>query len=368
MNEGRVDERVRCGAGSDECFRLADEECAICDPATGRRPSDPLTQRRRRRLAEELADAGVAVLAEHPLSDRLLAELDYARFPPVHEGTLSTYGAIVVSRELDPTELDASTICLDPRNTSILRYLADGRHSFVLHSPAGLQLLLLPSAHDQESALVDLRAALYDRQAVIVQRRNNGHVRLLVDDALSIWDGAHWWSKPYAAQFASAVLEARPNAPRVPLGTILDFCVHTMSPADAGATLIWALSGDQLSDVRGLSAARPPTPVPSLSFNGRAPRAAIRQLLSQVDGAAILNRRGELIAIGAHLQTSAASHAKLRLGTERGTRHASARRYSFDHADIVAFVVSRDGPITIFVDGEELASIRTRLDDPVSAD
>jgi DNA integrity scanning protein DisA with diadenylate cyclase activity len=135
-----------------------------------------------------------------------------------------------------------------------------------------------------------------------------------------------------------------------------------MSPAEAGATLVWSLRAHQLAQVTGLSASREPTAVPSLSFSGRATRAAIRQLLSQVDGAGIVVCDGQLIAIGAQLRSSAQSHATVRIDPARGTRHASAQRYSFDHPDTIVFVISRDGPVTVYATGAEITSIRMTTD------
>lgn len=319
--------------------------------------------RRRRRLREELDDASIRLPKGRPLAAAIVEELDYARFPPVHERLLPTYGAIVVDESVRPADLGGVTDAIVSNDPSVLRRLADGRHSFILRHGNQTELLLFDVAHDREAALVHLRAAGRGESTVVMQRSVNGLVRVLAPDALCVWDGAHWWTKPYAASFAQAVLDEVPAASPETLHTILDFCVHTMSPADAGTTLLWALQADKVSEVEGLSASRQATPVPRLPFRDIATRAAIRQLLSQVDGAAILNRDGLVIAIEAQLRSSARSHNTLRLDPARGTRHASARRYSFDHQDVIVFVVSRDGPVTVFAAGREITSIASQLDE-----
>jgi hypothetical protein len=49
-------------------------------------------------------------------------------------------------------------------------------------------------------------------------------------------------------------------------------------------------------------------------------------------------------------------------------RHRSARRFTFDHPDTVAFVVSEDGPVTVFSDGAAVAvcdaKIKKKIEDP----
>ncbi len=321
---------------------------------------DRITGRRRNRLCEELADAGIDLPSADVLRRSLVEELDYARFPPVHEGVLHTYGAVLVDRSTDGLELDGAFATAAVTDETVLRRLADGRNSFVLRDGESIGLLLLDSPHDREAELVRLRGRSNHRSTTIVQRRTNGNVRVVGPDGLFIWDGARWWKKPYAAPFARAVLDVVPDAPSDMLHSLLDFCVHTMSPADAGACLVWALDADTLDDVDGLNPSRPPTPIPHLSFGQLAKRAAIRQLLAQVDGAAILDRAGQLIAIEAHLRSSARSHENVEADPGRGTRHAAARRYSFDHRARIVFVISRDGPVTVYFAGEEVAAIQVR--------
>jgi len=324
---------------------------------------DRVTKRRQRRLREELADAGIELPSADGLRRSLVEELDYARFPPLHEGVLHTYGAVLVDPSLADRDVDGAFSTAAVTDEAVLRRLADGRHSFVLRHGETASLLLLDTPHDREAELVRLRNRSNHPSTAIVQRRSNGNVRVIGPDGLYIWDGARWWTKPYAKPFARAVLDAMPDAPGDILDSLLDFCVHTMSPADAGACLVWALDADELDGVDGLNPSRPPTPIPHLSFEQFAKRAAIRQLLAQVDGAAVINRAGDLVAIEAHLRSSARSHENVKPDPTRGTRHAAARRYSFDHRARIVFVISRDGPVTVYVGGEEIAAIQPRTED-----
>jgi DNA integrity scanning protein DisA with diadenylate cyclase activity len=43
----------------------------------------------------------------------------------------------------------------------------------------------------------------------------------------------------------------------------------------------------------------------------------------------------------------------------KGTRHTSAARHTYDCPDVLAFVVSADGPVTVFSDGQRIADLRT---------
>jgi len=42
----------------------------------------------------------------------------------------------------------------------------------------------------------------------------------------------------------------------------------------------------------------------------------------------------------------------------KGTRHTSAARHTYDCPDVLAFVVSTDGPLTVFSDGQRIADLR----------
>jgi DNA integrity scanning protein DisA with diadenylate cyclase activity len=41
-----------------------------------------------------------------------------------------------------------------------------------------------------------------------------------------------------------------------------------------------------------------------------------------------------------------------------GTRHTSAARYTYDCPEALAFVVSTDGPVTVFSDGRRIAELK----------
>ena len=42
----------------------------------------------------------------------------------------------------------------------------------------------------------------------------------------------------------------------------------------------------------------------------------------------------------------------------KGTRHTSAARHTYDCPDMLAFVVSTDGPVTVFSDGQRIADLK----------
>lgn len=316
--------------------------------------------RRRARLRAEIADAGVGLRLQGAGGEVLLAEIDYARFPPVHEGQFPTYGAILLAGASPvPEDIGAVVEPATPAAEDVTRLLADGRQGFVLRRRERIALMVLPTPHDREGELVRLRHQFGAGRFTAVQRMAGGVVRVFGRSALAVWDGSHWWEKPYADAYARAVLRAVPDASAAAAEAILEFCVHSMSPSPSGAALLWALDG---SVVGRLSEGRPRR-VPAVSLQDRANHGPLRQLLAQADGAALLAPGAELVDVGLYLRASTEAYAAVREDPEHGTRHASARRFSFDNACTVVFVVSQDGPVTVYFKGEVVASIPSRVDE-----
>jgi hypothetical protein len=181
---------------------------------------------------------------------------------------------------------------------------------------------------------------------------------------LAVWDGGHWWEKPYADTYARVLLRAVPGATPAPAEAILEFCVHAISPSPAGATLVWALDDGVGARLAGNRARW----VPPLSLEDRTNHGPLRQLLSQSDGAALLSPAAEVVEVGHFLYASAEAYAAVGVDPTQGTRHASALRFSFDTPDAVVFVVSQDGPVTVYFKGSVVASIRSRLQEDVPAE
>lgn len=318
---------------------------------------DEFRTRRRERLRAEMADAGLRLRLEGPAGDALLTEVDYARFPPVHEGGFPTYGAILLAASCPmPEEIGAVVHPATPGAEDVLRLMADGRQSFVLRRAGRTSLMVLPTPHDREGELVRLRGWFGAGRFTAVHRTPTGVVRVLARSALAVWDGGHWWQKPYAGDYARAVLRAVRGASSDAAAAILEFCVHTMSPSPWGATLVWALEPDLVEQLCADHA----RPLPTLSLQSRPNHGPMRQLLSQTDGAALLTPDGELADVGVFLRSSPEAYAAIKVDPARGTRHGSARRFSYDHDRAVVFVVSQDGPVTVYFGGGVVASIRSR--------
>jgi hypothetical protein len=320
--------------------------------------STDLLERRLTRLHDELEDAGVRI--DGPRAMELLREVDRARSPRRHERRFPSYGAIV-SGEAAATlstldKLGAVRLKPLPGTDPGVRAMADGVQAFAFVRPDAAELVLLASPVGREIELVRLRRSL-GPATTLVCRTDDAVVRVYRPGEIVIFDGTRWWTKPDARNYGLSVRRALPAAPLDVTQHILDFCVHTAGPGAGGTMLVWCLDPDTLDQLRNLSAHTRLRAAAELPLTLPVAHSAIRQLLFQVDGAAAVDPEGTVVEIGLHLRPSTSAHRSIPLPAFGGTRHAAAQRSSKDFPNAIFFVVSDDGPVTVFNDGRTIASI-----------
>lgn len=315
------------------------------------RPAPPHRERRaarrQRRLAEELAEAGLepAELGTDP--EAVLQELDHALRPPVHERRVPTYGAIV-NPEVDPvawsdpTGLGVTTRATDDLADDDARRFADGLASWALRRAGVDQLVVFDRTAGSERDLVLLADAT---QATIVQRHPTGVVRAVGTFGLVRWDGMAWHRERPTWDWVETAAAGIPRPEHDTLALLLTFALHDLAAQGIGALLVHRTTDDPPPRWDQRLGAPPP-----LRIDRPADLAPLRHVLSQVDGAAIFDPSGTLRALGVRLVPS--PEAEARVDAYGGTRHISARRYSYDDPAATVIVVSEDGPVTVVRGGQ----------------
>jgi DNA integrity scanning protein DisA with diadenylate cyclase activity len=141
---------------------------------------------------------------------------------------------------------------------------------------------------------------------------------------------------------------------------LLRFAVHDLGAAGIGALLVYQ-PADRAADDRVEHRLAAPL---RLNVSRPTDLAPLRHVLSQIDGAAMFDAGGTLEALGVRLSPSAVAEAQV--DALLGTRHTSARRYSYDDRSSVVVAVSDDGPTTVFrrgeVVGDSAAAARRRAE------
>jgi hypothetical protein len=311
-------------------------------------------ERRFRRLVEELAEEGFVLEGPTAWRSLVLPELDHALRPPVHEGRVPSYGAIVApdvpSAGWDePSHLHIDHRPIDAASLPGGRRFADGISSWVVVRPDGdHELVVFDRPAGSERDMVVLAEAT---GATLVQRHPSGIVRMVGTFGVLRFDGLRWHHEPPVKAWIDAVSACGGgDDERRVLQTMLEFAVHDLGARGTGATLVHRRVDDPLPEAFQL---RLPTP-PPLDIGEPADLAPLRHVLAQVDGAAIFDRGGILRHLGVRLVPSQRAEAEVE--GYRGMRHTSGRRYSFDDPDATVVVVSEDGPVTVLRNGMVLGS------------
>ena len=305
--------------------------------------------RRLRRLAEELSDAGLECRAIDA-GGLILEEVDYALRPRVHERRVPTYGAFIAPA-VEPKAWEAPTGLTVTRrpfarhDDGFSRRFADGLSSWAVRDDSGIsQLLSFDRAAASERDLVVLANAA---QGAVVQRHPSGTVRIVGPLGLLRWDGVRWHHEPPVQGWIEGVAGSSPEPFRSTLRRLVEFAVYDLGARGIGALLV----------VRADTSARPsweshyPAP-PELDITEPVDLAPLHHVLAQTDGATVFDDTGRLRWLGVRLVPS--RQAEAGVATLRGTRHTAARRYSYDDRDAIVIAVSEDGPVTVLHGGEVL--------------
>jgi len=312
--------------------------------------------RRISRLRQELLDELGLTLSEEALD-----ELAYARYMEPHEGTRAAYGAVVWNTALPQAlngapPLPSPAGFLDSHATlDVLRTFADGRTSFLVRGPGITPAVAIdPAWKGTESALASYAAGT---GVTVIQRLASGRVRIYLADHVYSEDGGIWLARPTAVAYQEKLAHVVNVGRHDTAQAILDLCVHTLSPAGHGATLVWFPDGmvdsEAFDSEAFLDLSVVLTP-PALSATDPTHGPAISHALGQMDRAVILDATGLLIHLNVTLQHADANAA---IALPGGPRHNSAARYSASQEQAVVFVISADGPVTVLHRGSVVAAI-----------
>jgi len=285
------------------------------------------------------------------LEDEVGFELARCLDPFVHEQAIRPYGAIV-ARETPHLERLGRIVETSGLARDVIRSLADGRHSLVLLvKDQAPQLVLLhePMDTDQDCAS---HAVWVD--GVIVCNDGSGTVRIVTDSSVTVVEGRRWIAKDLVFEAADDIVQVVPAADADVVRRLLELSHHRISPNKFGATLLYVLTE------RPVTLRRRDEGVDMTALNLSVLKPADEPLLLHQaryrDGALLIGRDGCLLAVNVILRPTRASEQVV--AVIKGTRHTSAARHTYDCPDMLAFVVSTDGPVTVFCDGQRIADLK----------
>jgi len=291
------------------------------------------------------------------LQEEISSELARCLDPSVFEGKVRPYGAIV-ARERPFVDRLGRLVNIDGLEPDVIRSLADGQHSFVLVAKGEpLQLLLMHQRMDTDQDYAS-HAAWID--GIIICNDAAGVVRIVTVSSVTLVEGRRWIAKDLVFEAAEDIVEVVPASNATVVRRLLELAHHRISPERAGATLLYLLGDSAWTTSRrseGLSLR-----TVGLSVLNESDEPLLLHQVRHRDGAVLVDHDGKLLAVNVIVRNTRASEVEV--PATRGTRHTSAARHTFDCPDVLAFVVSMDGPVTVFSDGRRIAELKI-ADPPV---
>jgi DNA integrity scanning protein DisA with diadenylate cyclase activity len=190
---------------------------------------------------------------------------------------------------------------------------------------------------------------------VVARVDAGGMIWVASPDAVTTIDDRTGWTRPSTSEIVSILSQLVTTADSPTLDALARLAYSLLSPNKVGATLLYTLTDVDNSDHQS-----PGISVVELNLNVNDPRdwALIEHELRHTDGATIVARTGRLLRKNVILNSTPA--AVEHIHTEGGTRHNSSCRHTYDRPDVLAFVVSADGPVTVFSDGARAFSLVLR--------
>ena len=247
----------------------------------------------------------------------------------------------------------------------VIESLADGRHSLVLAAKGQPpRLLLLDEGIDTDQDYAS-RAMWID--GVIICNDDKGIVRIVTNSSVTKVEGRRWMATALVFEAAEDILHVVPAADLAVVRRLLELCHHRISPGSVGTTIIYLLTdGPSLSIRVGIHTGEQPAgrrrddgvrvEAMKISVLDTAHEPLVLHQARYRDGAMLVGHGGQLLAVNVILLSEKASEDAV--PPMKGTRHTSAARHTYDCPDVLAFVVSADGPVTVFSDGKRIADLR----------
>jgi len=295
-------------------------------------------------LLKELKLNGVNFQKPWLSADNITDEIVFSLIPKVHEGKINSYGVFIVENVAD---LENFELIPFPENQiDLARKLANGEEYFVLYEKS--QFLGLAEFKTSISSEILFVRSFPISAGLIIQRNTLGVTKFFQGDSLTIHDNRKWYTKPNVKTAAWKVSQCVANIDKRILNSILEFAFHLVSPTNrVGAILVWFLNDS--TETTELSAL-------NLSIMNESRAKMICHLLSQIDGATFLDRKGNLIKTGVQLKYS--DESRRLIPEYKGTRHTSSLRFSYDLEDAIIVTISEDGPVTVFSSGANIADLQ----------
>ena len=307
-------------------------------------------ERRMLRLRHELEDEGIWLPGDEALLALLLAELDYARHPHAHEGVAPRYGAMLAHAGRDAPPAGSGARGRRHRGRPAERRPPSRRRPLLVRRPHRRRRRAAGLLRPHEGVRVVSRPPRRRTDALVVQRLGRGWIRLSTPNGVSTFDGIRWSAKRLAGDLAAHIAPHVPGADPTCSPTSSS-CARTGSaPVGSGRPSCGASRRPPRAPRRRHERRRRD---PARSTSRTAPtsrRSSTRCRSTTAPPSSTRRESSPRWACSSGRPSTAAPSTRI-----GGTRHTSALRFSADEPGALVFVVSSNGPLSVFRHGARLA-------------
>ena len=298
-------------------------------------------------LKQELKLNGITILEEcetdFPNIFEILEKILYIK---AHEGKYPKIGVVFSGDSL--TNYAEEILYIKNEDIDSSLRLSDGENSFLWFGYDGILkgIILVQTVRNKEYNL--LETSKQTSSLIFIYKEKK--LKIFAEGKIYIHENRTWQVKDPIDKKIEKVLDlSNFKYPEI-LSDLIKFAFYELSPKKIGSTLVYLLDDDENLNKKLI----PPVNFKgyNIKFENANHHNLAENFLKQIDGATLVYPNGNIWGTGLHLQYSKKS--KEVVVEEGGTRHTSAKRFSFDNGRCIVIVTSEDGPVTIYSDGRRI--------------
>jgi DNA integrity scanning protein DisA with diadenylate cyclase activity len=306
-----------------------------------------------RLLARELELNGIKIENNHKWlsSKTILNELSIVIASEAHEGLIPSVGVLFVEVAAELYGVDYVLVSVE--HIEMARKFANGIDCFLIYEKdIFFGLVYFKEPISNELLLV---RAFPPSGGLFVQRGAGGIIKFFQGNNIILLENRNWYRKPLIKEAAWKISRCVSEINHNVLNTVLEFAFHLLSPIPkVGATIVWWLNEIPKDNVELLTTGIEMNDF-RFSLLDEKKANSFCHFFSLIDGATYVNSGGDILRTGIHLKNS--NKSRTIIPELKGTRHTSAKRFSYDFTNTLVITISSDGPVTIFSDGVNIAGL-----------
>jgi len=295
-------------------------------------------------LRQELKLNGIKIIEEcEPDFPNIFEVLEKILYIKAHEGKFPQMGVIFSGEDI--TKYADEILYIKNEDIDSSLRLSDGETSFLWFGYDGVLngIALVDEIKNKEYNVLETSKAT--NSLIFIYK--NKQLKIFAEEKIYIHENRTWVVKDPIGKKVDKILDLTNYEYPEIISNLVKFAYYELSPKKIGSTLVYLLDSEEEVDKK----LTPPIDFSgyNIDFENTKHHNLIKNFLKQIDGATVIHSNGNIWGTGLHLQYSKKS--KGIVIEEGGTRHTSAKRFSFDKGRCIVIVTSEDGPVTIYSDG-----------------